>query len=184
MSYFLLITGSPNKISKASFALEHIENWLDTHSYERKTIHARELPTEDLVFTRIGSRHIVSWFESIYRASAVILLTPVVKGTDGGLLKSFLDLLPPFALAGKPVLLVSTGGFPGHSTAILENLRPVLENLGANPSPLDVQIASQDWLFSETALPLLTPTIAQNLVHGLEKLDVLSRKNSLAGLAA
>jgi FMN reductase len=184
MSPFLIVSGSPNKISKATFALEQIENWLDARGYDHKTIHARELPSDDLVFTRLGSRHIVSWYEIIYRAAAVILLTPRIKGSYGGLLKNFLDLLPPFAFAGKPVLLVSTGGFPGHSTAILESLRPVLETLGASPTPLEVQIASQDWYFSENAPPLLTPKSEEILSLSLEKIEELSRKNSIAGLLA
>lgn len=54
------------------------------------------------------------------------------KAAYSGLLKLLLDLLPQFALAGKVVLPVVTGGTPAHVLAIDYALRPVLSSLGSD----------------------------------------------------
>jgi FMN reductase len=46
-------------------------------------------------------------------------------------IKTFLDLLPHEALAGKAVLPLLTGGAPVHALAVDYALRPVLSALGA-----------------------------------------------------
>jgi SsuE family FMN reductase len=64
-------------------------------------------------------------------ADAVVVTTPVYKAAYSGLLKVFLDLLPQYALRGKPVLPLATGGTPAHVLVIDYALRPVLTSLGA-----------------------------------------------------
>lgn len=56
---------------------------------------------------------------------------PIYKAAYSGLLKTFLDLLPQHAFAGKPVLPLATGGSPAHVLALDYALRPVLTALGA-----------------------------------------------------
>ena len=54
------------------------------------------------------------------------------KAAYTGLLKSFLDLLPQYALAGKTVLPLVTGGTPAHVLTVDYALRPVLASMGAH----------------------------------------------------
>ncbi len=56
----------------------------------------------------------------------MVIGTPVYKAAYSGLLKSLLDLLPQYALAGKTVLPLATGGSTAHVLAIDYALRPVL----------------------------------------------------------
>jgi FMN reductase len=56
----------------------------------------------------------------------------VYKAAYTGLLKSFLDLLPQYALAGKTVLPLVTGGTPAHVLTVDYALRPVLASMGAH----------------------------------------------------
>jgi FMN reductase len=60
-----------------------------------------------------------------------VIGTPIYKAAYSGLLKALLDLLPQFALAGKSVLPLATGGSLAHVLAIDYALRPVLTSLGA-----------------------------------------------------
>lgn len=62
----------------------------------------------------------------IVEADALVLASPVYKGSYGGLFKHLLDLLDPLALVGKPVLLGATGGGPRHALVIEHQLRPLL----------------------------------------------------------
>lgn len=47
------------------------------------------------------------------------------------MLKALLDLLPQYALTGKTVLPLATGGTTAHVLAIDYALRPVLSSMGA-----------------------------------------------------
>jgi FMN reductase len=64
-------------------------------------------------------------------AEALVIATPIYKASYTGVLKTFLDLLPQLALAGKTVLPLATGGTIAHVLAIDYGLRPVLASLGA-----------------------------------------------------
>jgi FMN reductase len=64
-------------------------------------------------------------------ASILVVASPTYKGTYTGLLKSFLDRLPPDALAGTAALPLLVMGDPKHSLAVEVHLRPLLVELGA-----------------------------------------------------
>jgi FMN reductase len=102
-------------------------------------------------------------------ASVLVLGTPVYKGSYTGLLKSFLDVLPPHALAGSVVVPVTVSAAPSHKLLADLQLRPVLAELGASvPTPPvaleereleDLQIAVSAWLRQNAGLVQAT-TIA------------------------
>ena len=64
--------------------------------------------------------------ETVLTADALILASPVYKGSYTGLFKHLFDLIDPAALAGKPVLLAATGGSDRHALVIEHQLRPLL----------------------------------------------------------
>jgi hypothetical protein len=66
--------------------------------------------------------------ELTFHGGALVISTPLYHGAYGGLLKSFLDVLPPLGLTGKVVLPLSTGA---RAPAVESTLRPVLVALGA-----------------------------------------------------
>lgn len=55
---------------------------------------------------------------AILSADALVVGSPVYKGSYTGLFKHFFDLIEPAALAGKPVLLTATGGGEKHALVI------------------------------------------------------------------
>ncbi|MGN9841168.1 NADPH-dependent FMN reductase [Nonomuraea sp. H19] len=69
--------------------------------------------------------------ELVAEASVLVVVSPTYKGTYTGLLKAFLDRLPPDALAGKAALPVLVMGDARHSLAVEVHLRPLLVELGA-----------------------------------------------------
>jgi len=113
-------------------------------------------------------------------ASVLVLATPVYKGSYTGLLKSFLDVLPPQALAGSVVVPVTVSAAPSHKLLADLHLRPVLAELGASvPTPgvvleerelEDLQIVLSSWVRHNAGLvqattialqPVAEPTPAQ-----------------------
>lgn len=63
--------------------------------------------------------------DTLVSADALIVGSPVYKGSYTGLFKHLFDLIDPAALAGKPVLLVATGGGDKHALVIEHQLRPL-----------------------------------------------------------
>ncbi|MEU8396830.1 NAD(P)H-dependent oxidoreductase [Nonomuraea sp. NPDC048892] len=74
--------------------------------------------------------------ELVREASVLVVASPTYKGTYTGLLKSFLDRLPPQALAGAAALPLLVMGDAKHALAVEVHLRPLLVELGASvPTP-------------------------------------------------
>lgn len=58
-------------------------------------------------------------------ADALVIASPVHKGSYSGMFKHLFDLLDPGLLAGKPILLAATGGGDRHALVIEHQLRPL-----------------------------------------------------------
>lgn len=82
---------------------------------------------------------------TVYAADGLIAVTPIFSTSYSGLFKSFIDVLDPDALAGKPVLLGANAGTARHSLAIDYAIRPLFTYLHAEPVSTGVFAASADW---------------------------------------
>ncbi len=87
-------------------------------------------------------RHALS---AVSSADAVVAVTPVFTASYSGLFKSFIDLLDPDALTGKPVLVAATAGTPRHSLVLDHALRPLFTYLRAVVVPTGVFAATEDF---------------------------------------
>lgn len=81
----------------------------------------------------------------VVSADAVIAVTPIFSTSYAGLFKSFIDVLDPDALTGKPVLIGANAGTARHSLAIDYAIRPLFAYLHAEPVSTGVFAASSDW---------------------------------------
>ena len=82
---------------------------------------------------------------TVVSADGVIAVTPIFSTSYSGLFKSFIDVLDPDALTGKPVLIGANAGTARHSLAIDYAIRPLFTYLHAEPVPTGVFAASSDW---------------------------------------
>jgi FMN reductase len=105
---------------------------------------------------------LASAVDLVSSASVIVLATPVYKGSYTGLLKSFLDVLRPAALAGSVVVPVTVSAAPSHKLLADQHLRPVLAELGAStPVPgvileerdlEDLQVVLSTWIRTNAAI--------------------------------
>ncbi|MEV8266516.1 CE1759 family FMN reductase [Microbacterium sp. NPDC076911] len=86
-----------------------------------------------------------SMIKTVVSADALIAVTPIFSTSYSGLFKSFIDVLEPDALAGKPVLIGANAGTARHSLAIDYAIRPLFTYLHAEPVSTGVFAASSDW---------------------------------------
>ncbi len=83
--------------------------------------------------------------ETILHADALVVASPVYKGSYSGLFKHLFDLIDPSALAGKPVLLAATGGGDRHALVIEHHLRPLFGFFEAQTLPSGVYASESDF---------------------------------------
>lgn len=97
--------------------------------------------------------------DSILSADALIVGSPVYKGSYTGLFKHLFDLIDPAALAGKPVLLTATGGGEKHALVIEHQLRPLFGFFEAVTLPTGVYAWGADFAEGLPASPALMARI-------------------------
>lgn len=78
-------------------------------------------------------------------AAAVVLASPVYRGTIPGALKNLLDHLPPEALRGKPVGIMVMGASLHHYLGAESHLRDILAWFGAVVMPVQVYLVGGDF---------------------------------------
>ena len=98
-------------------------------------------------------------------ADALVLASPVYKGSYAGLFKHLFDLLDPQSLVGKPVLIGATGGGPRHALVIEHQLRPLLGFFEAQTLATGIYAAEPDFeqgaIASPAALERLDRAVGQ-----------------------
>ncbi|MFE9749912.1 FMN reductase [Saccharothrix saharensis] len=114
---------------------------------EVRTTHLRDVARDiaDNLVTGFPSARLREVVESVVGADAVIAVTPTFNASYSGLFKSFVDVLEPESLAGKPVLIGATGGTERHSLVLDHALRPLFAYMRAIVVPTGVYAASSDW---------------------------------------
>ena len=162
MASVVTITGSPSHPSRTAALALHVADQLRARGFELESINVRDLPARELLTAQAAAPAIAAAIRHIERADAVVVATPIYKAAYSGALKAFLDLLPQFALAGKVVLPLATGGTLAHVLALDYGLRPVLVALGAQHIVNGLFILDKTLTLSDQGLAL-DADIAQRL---------------------
>lgn len=161
MSEIIVLSGSPSVVSKTAALGEYVAGRLRGHGRLVRSIQVRELSPVGLFTADTTEPGIAEVINAIADADGIVVASPVYKAACSGLLKALLDLLPQFALAGKVVLPLVTGGTKAHVLAIDYSLRPVLTALGADHVvqgwfvlDSDIELGAQPVLASAARAPL------------------------------
>lgn len=131
MSSILSISASPQPVSSTYSLVTHVNRRLIAAGHTVRTLPVRTLPATPLLVGDVTHPALIDAIAAVRDADALVVATPVYQSSYSGLLKVFLDLLPQFALRGKTVLPLATGGSPAHVLAVDYALRPLLSSLGA-----------------------------------------------------
>ncbi|MEU6285553.1 NADPH-dependent FMN reductase [Streptomyces sp. NPDC047028] len=129
MPTILAVSGSPSVGSFTHEVLGVAADGLVAAGCRVETLVVRELPAAALLSGDTGDPELRDALRRVAAADAVVVATPVYKAAYSGLLKAFLDVLPQYALRGKPVLPLASGGSMAHALALDYGLRPVLASM-------------------------------------------------------
>lgn len=127
----------------------------------------------DNLLTGFAPPALESMINAVVSADAIIAVTPIFSTSYSGLFKSFIDILDPDALTGKPVLIGANAGTARHSLAIDYAIRPLFTYLHAEPVATGVFAASTDWGASSDQI---TP-LAERIERGARELaETITRR--------
>jgi FMN reductase len=84
--------------------------------------------------------------EAIESCDALVVGSPVYKGSYVGLFKHLFDLVTPERLAGVPVVLTATGGNDRHALVIEHQLRPLFAFFAASTVATGIYAAETDFI--------------------------------------
>jgi FMN reductase len=124
-----IITGSPTRPSRTLGLAQLVEQRLTRDGFRIRVIHVRDLPPAALLHADFNDPAIKEASEAVAQADGIVIASPVYKAAYTGVLKAFIDLLPQFALRGKVILPLLTGGTLAHVLALDYAVRPVLQSL-------------------------------------------------------
>ncbi len=133
------VVGNPKPQSRtltvARQALTTLEKALVSHGHgveDQGIVDLAELGAELIT----GGPGVDAAIATVVGADVLVVASPTYKATYTGLLKLFLDRLPPRALDGHTALPLMVTGSPVHALAVEVHLRPLLVELGATvPTP-------------------------------------------------
>ncbi|GGY09015.1 NADPH-dependent FMN reductase [Streptomyces minutiscleroticus] len=180
MATVLSVSGSPSATSRTARLLRHLDARLTDQGHEVIPLDVRTLPAEALLGADFGHPAIVEAAGLFARADGVVVGTPVYKAAYSGLLKSLLDLLPQYALSGKTVLPLATGGSTAHVLAIDYALRPVLSSMGAAHIVQGWFTLDKDITADEDGGLTVAPAAAEALTHVVDQFSgALTARTSL-----
>ena len=172
------IAGSPATPSRCAAALETARELLERRGLTTADVNLRDLPPEALLWAGFQDPAVRRATAIVAQARAIVVATPVYKASYSGLLKTFLDLLPANALAGKGVLPIATAGSLAHCLVLEYALKPVLSALGGASFLPGVCLTDTDFVYNGDGLARLETAAGGRLAAALDALedDVRARR--------
>lgn len=184
MATVLSVSGSPSATSRTARLLRHLDRRLTVQGHQVIPLDVRTIPAEALLGADIRHPAIVEAATLFDRADGVVIGTPVYKAAYSGLLKSLLDLLPQYALSGKTVLPLATGGTTAHVLAIDYALRPVLSSMGATHIVQGWFTLDKDIAVGDDGTLTVSPGPAEALTQVVDQFaDALDSRTALLAAA-
>lgn len=178
MANVVVISGSPSKVSRSATIANFVGELVQKEGNHFHHLQIRDLPAEDLVYAKFDSQAIQQAKNLIAAADAVIVVSPVYKASYTGIFKTFFDLLPEKALAGKTILPIANGGTSAHLLSIEFAFKPLLSILGATDIIDGVFIVDSQVQYSETELKFVSDEVEQRLRANVNELLSRLTKNS------
>jgi MsuE subfamily FMN reductase len=159
------LSGSPAK-NAASRTLNAVKQAVQFAHQQDSTLITETINVRDLNIELCDGRDPAmyegdtkSLIQKIVAADALILGTPVYRGSYTGILKNVFDVIPNDALVGKPVGIVVTGSTQHHYLTIEHEIKPLLGFFHAHALPGGVYLIPEHYrdrvLIDEGALERL-----------------------------
>lgn len=125
------VVGNPRPASRTAAVARAVAEHVAGHLHAGLP-HVVDLASSEPPLGADAPQRLASELQCVSTAAVVVVASPTYKASYTGLLKAFLDLLPPAALYGAVAIPVMTLAGSQHTLAADVHLRPVLQELGAS----------------------------------------------------
>ena len=106
--------------------------------------------------------HLDAALRSLEGADALVVASPVFRGSYAGVFKVVLDLLEPGSLRGVPTALAATSGTVRHTLVTEHAMRPLLSYLGALTLPTTIVATPNDLVLGSRPVPELAARVTRS----------------------
>jgi FMN reductase len=179
MTNVLIISGSPQKVSRSSAISAYLEKILHDKGHQVDYLSVRDLPAEDLLYADFNSAAVKQALAKIEQADALIVVSPVYKASYTGILKAFFDLVPEKGLAGKVILPIANGGTLAHLLTLEHSFKPLFSVLGSQDVINGVYLVDSEFAYQQNELFFHNSETEQRLKNAVEVLVGRSKQPEL-----
>ncbi|GAF64554.1 FMN reductase [Bacillus sp. TS-2] len=144
MSHIVILSGSPKKNSRLNGMIQYAKEYAENKSETAEILHIIDLPAQVLIEGLYQDQALQAFHECINKAKKIIVATQVYKASFTGVLKTYLDLIPPKGFKGKDILPIVLGGSLAHYLMLDNSLKPVLASLEPDNIRRGVYTIEQD----------------------------------------
>ena len=152
--------GNAQRPSKTRALVESIAAHLaDRHGIAAELFDLADVPLDAFQYGKPSGKA-KTLIEAIESADALIVGSPVYKGSYSGIFKHVFDLVQPSALVNRPVLLTATGGGARHCLMVEHQLRPLFGFFEACTVPTAVYASDADFADGRPASALVLQRVS------------------------
>jgi FMN reductase len=178
----VFVTGSPSASSRSSFVAALVADRAKRAGFGVRIFALRDFDPSDLLLGQSTGATTKAFVEAVTASAAIVLSTPVYKATYSGALKSIVDLIPPDALVGKPVLGIATTRLDAHGLEVDRAYRALFAFFRARP--IDVLVVLDDELQWSDGQGTLVPAAHERLETAARELvEVIGEETRAPALA-
>lgn len=119
----VFVAGSPAASSRSSQVARAVASRVEGAGLAVRAYSVRDFEPADLVLARVDAPAIAAFADTVKRASAIVLSSPVYKATYAGGLKTLVDVIHHEALTDRPALGIATTRLPAHGAEVERSYR-------------------------------------------------------------
>jgi len=114
----VFVKGSPSIASRSAVVTDALASEVRRAGILPVVWSLTDFDPSDVFFGHTEAPAIVRFLEAVKGAAALVLSTPVYKAAYTGALKAIVDLIPPDALVGRPILGIATARLAAHTAEV------------------------------------------------------------------
>lgn len=162
MSLITVLVGARTPDSAARALADYLAERIEVDGNTAFLVDASTLGLTAIVDGDATDQSVQDLVTTVDAAAALVVIAPVVRDGFAGLTRSILELLPETALAGKPVLSLSSGDAPSGFTELHRHLEPLIRAIGGRLLPVSAHVSAYD--ITRHACSVALETSAETIV--------------------
>ena len=164
----VVLTASPSPTSRSTFVARLVATHAERNGFSPRYFAPGDFDATDLIAGRGTGPAAARFLDTVGKAEAIVLATPVYKAAYSGALKAVVDLISPDSLVGKHALGVATTRLPAHRAEVDRAYQSLFAFFRARAS--ETLVVLDDELQLDAAGGTLTPAAELRIARAAQAL--------------